>query len=113
MVLVSNFILVPLSNLLLYGLCLLVACPPLFGLCYWLGKGLAQYILWINDSIRFIYSLPMSSSLAIEFDQIQVALYYLLLWMLYRWWSKKQAQYLVYAMAVIVAYSLLKLFSRL
>ena len=97
--------------ILLYHL--LVACPPLFGLCYWLGKGLAQYILWINDSIRFIYSLPMSSSLAIEFDQIQVALYYLLLWMLYRWWSKKQAQYLVYAMAVIVAYSLLKLFSRL
>jgi len=113
MVLVSNFILVPLSNLLLYGLFLLVACPPLFGLSYWLGKMLEQYILWINTSIRFMDTLPMSSSLSIEFDQIQVVLYYLLLWMLYRWLSKKQALYLVYAMAAIVAYSLLKLFSHL
>jgi len=113
MVLVSNFILVPLSNLLLYGLFLLVACPPLFGLSYWLGKILEQYILWINTSIRFMDTLPMSSSLSIEFDQIQVVLYYLLLWMLYRWLSKKQALYLVYAMAAIVAYSLLKLFSHL
>jgi len=110
MVLLSNFIMVPLSNLLLYGLFFLVALPSYFG--HWLGNGLEKYILWINASIRFFNALPMSSSLAIEFDQIQIALYYLVLWMLYKWLNKKQALYLVYSMASIVGYSLLKLLSQ-
>jgi competence protein ComEC len=113
MVLLSNFIMVPLSNILLYGLFFLVACPSLFGLCAAIGNGLAQYILWINTCIRFVYTLPMSSSLAIKFDQIQMVLYYLLLWMIYSWLNKKQAIYLVYAIAAMLGYVLLKLFSRL
>jgi len=113
MVLLSNFVMVPMSNFLLYGLFFLVACPSLFGLCAAIGNGLEHYILWINASIRFLYTLPMSSSLAIKFDQIQVVLYYLLLWMLFSWLNKKQTIYLVYSMAAIVGYVLLKLFSHL
>ncbi len=110
MVLVSNFIMVPMSNLLLYGLFLLVALPSFFG--HWLGIGLEQYILWINASVRFFYALPMSGSLMIIWDKMQVSLYYLILWLLYSWLNKKQAVNLVYSMAAIVGYGLLKLFSQ-
>ena len=44
LVLVSNFIMVPLSNVLLYSLVLLLVCPSVFGLPYLFGQWIQQYI---------------------------------------------------------------------
>ena len=111
LVIVSNFIMVPLSNILLYSLVILVICPPLFGLTIIMGQWIQYYILWINNCVRYFYEQPISSSFKMGFDKIQVALYYLVLWLIYRWLHQKQAIYLLYLLVLIVGYRLLKLFS--
>jgi competence protein ComEC len=111
LVIVSNFIMVPLSNILLYSLVILVICPPLFGLTIIMGQWIQYYILWINNCVRYFYEQPISSSFKMDFDKIQVALYYLVLWLIYRWLHQKQAIYLLYLLVLIVGYRLLKLFS--
>ena len=111
LVIVSNFIMVPLSNILLYSLMILVICPPLFGLPFILGQFIQRYIVWINACIRYFYEQPISSSFQVRFDKIQVAFYYAVVWLVYRWLLQKQAIYLLYLLALIVGYRLLKLFS--
>ncbi len=111
LVIVSNFIMIPLSNILLYSLVILVICPPLLDLPYMMGQCIQRYILWINACIRNLYEQPISSSIQVHFNSIQVALYYALLWLVYKWLYKKQAIYLLYLLVLIVGYRLLKLFS--
>ena len=113
LVIVSNFIMVPLSNILLYSLVILVICPPLVGLPFILGQCIQHYILWINACILYFYDQPISSSIEVHFDKIQMALYYAILGLLYKWLSKKEAIYLLYLLVLIVGYRLLKLFSTI
>ena len=113
MVIISNFIMVPLSNILLYSLVVLVACPPIFQLPHILGQWIQYYVLWINASIRFIDAQPISGSIPLHMDKIQTVSYYIALWLLYRWLLKKKAFYLVYLLGLMVIYALLKLFSLL
>jgi len=111
LVIVSNFIMVPLSNILLYSLVLLVICPPLIGLPFILGQCIQHYILWINASILFFYNQPISSSIQVHFDKIKMALYYGLIGLLHQWLSKKQSIYLLYVLVLLVGYYMIKLFS--
>lgn len=111
LVLVSNFIMVPLSNILLYSLVVLVVCPSQLGLSYLLGGWIQSYILWINACIHYLYTLPISNRIQIHFNTIQMALYYAVLWFLYRWLYKQQPKYLLYLLTLMMGYRLLKLFS--
>ncbi len=111
LVLVSNLIMVPLSNILLYSLMLLVICPSWLGLAHLLGGWIQNYILWINACIHSLYTLPISNSIQIHFDAIQMTLYYAVLWFLYSWLYKQASKYLVYLLMLFVGYRLLKLFS--
>lgn len=111
LVLVSNFVMVPLSNVLLYSLVLLLASPAVFGLSYLLGKWIQQYILWINACLLNLNYWPISNSVQLHFDTIQMVLYYVGLWLVYRWLSKRQTYYLLYLLSLLVGYQILKLFS--
>jgi len=111
LVLVSNFIMVPLSNVLLYSLVLLLVCPSLFGLPYLLGQWIQQYILWINHCMLNLNTLPISNSFQLHFDKVQMMLYFVGLWLIYRWLNKRQTYYLFQLLSLLVGYKILKLFS--
>ncbi len=111
MVLVSNFVMVPLSNVLLYSLFLLLASPTVFGLSNLLGKWIQQYILWMNACLLKLNSWPISNSVQLHFDKVQMVLYFVGLWLIYRWLSKRQTYYLFQLLILLTGYQILKLFS--
>ena len=111
LVLISNFIMVPLSTLLLYALALLVITPPIIELPVLVGQIIEKYIIGMNKAIRYLDTLPINRPMIISFELGQVILYYLAILLLYAWLYSKKAKWLVYLMAIFCIYSLLKLFS--
>jgi len=111
LVIVTNFIMVPLSTILLYSLVLLLVCPSLYGLPHLVGQWIQQYILWINDRMLAWNTLPISNRFQLHFDTIQIVLYFVGLWLIYRWLGKRQTYYLFHLLTLMVGYQILKLFS--
>ena len=60
MVLLSNFVMVPLSNVLLYGLAILIVVPNWYGLAEYLGYIIENYMLCINWTIHTVYTKSIS-----------------------------------------------------
>ena len=111
MVLISNFIMVPLSTLLLYALALLVISPNLMGLSKCMGQIIEKYIIGMNKAIRYINTLPMNRPLFISFGLEQVVLFYMALLLIYAWLYTKRTHWLLYLTGLFCCYSIIKLFS--
>ena len=111
LVLISNFIMVPLSTLLLYALALLVITPSIMGLPKLEGQIIEKYIIGINKTISHLDALPINRPLIISFGLDQVVLYYLALILMYAWLYTKKAKWLVYILGIFCIFCLLKLFS--
>lgn len=111
MVLISNFIMVPLSTVLLYALALLVITPNTMGLPKLMGQMIEKYIIGMNKAISYLEALPMNRPLFISFGLDQVILFYLVLLLIYAWLYTKKAKWLVYILGIFCIFCLLKLFS--
>ena len=111
LVLISNFIMVPLSTLLLYALALLVITPPIIELPVLVGQIIEKYIIGMNKAIRYLDTLPINRPLNISFGLGQVILYYLALLLIYAWLYSRKAKWLVYILGIFCIYGMLKLFS--
>jgi len=111
LVLISNFIMVPLSTLLLYALAFLVITPPIIALPKLEGQIIEKYIIGMNKTISHLDTLPINRPLIISFGPDQVVLYYLALLLIYAWLYTKKAKWLVYILGIFCIYSMLKLFS--
>jgi len=111
LVLISNFIMVPLSSLLLYALALLVISPNMMGLPKLMGQIIEKYIIGMNTAISYLDTLPMNRPLYILFKIEQVMLYYLALVLIYAWLYTKRAHWLVYLTGLFCVYTIIKLFS--
>ena len=111
LVLISNFIMVPISTLLLYALALLVISPNILGLPPLGGQIIEKYIIGMNKAISHLDALPINRPLNISFGLGQVILYYLALLLMYAWLYTKKAKWLVYILGVFCIYGMLKLFS--
>ena len=111
LVLISNFIMVPLSTLLLYALALLVITPPIMKLPQLGGLIIEKYIIAMNKAISHLDALPINRPLIISFGLDQVILYYLALLLIYAWLYTKKAKWLVYILGIFCIFCLLKLFS--
>jgi competence protein ComEC len=111
MVLISNFIMVPLSTLLLYALALLVIAPNMLGLPKLMGQIIEMYIIGLNKAISKLEALPMNRPLYISFGLEQVILFYLAILLMYAWLYTKQVCWLLYLTGLFCSYSILKLFS--
>ena len=110
-VLVSNFILVPLSNFMLYGLGILLILPIQFPLTkYWANVN-ENYILYFNELISNWVSNTHSGTLQLSMQAIDIVLYYVILLFVYLWLYLKQPRYLIAVLGAICVFSLLKLFS--
>jgi len=111
MVLISNFMMVPLSTLLLYALALLVITPNSMGLPKLMGQIIEKYIIGMNKAIRHLEGLPMNRPLFISFGIEQVILFYLALLVIYAWLYTKRVYWLLYLMGLFCCYFIIKLFS--
>jgi len=56
-------------------------------------------------------TLPISNRFQLHFDTIQIVLYFVGLWLIYRWLGKRQTYYLFHLLTLMVGYQILKLFS--
>jgi competence protein ComEC len=108
-VLVSNFIMVPFSNLILYGLGLVLILPQ--GLAIYWGSLVAKYIIFFNKLVDSWFTHTQAGRMYIEMNALQVILYYLLLLFAYLWIYQKKSYYLLVILGLITGYALLKLFS--
>lgn len=111
MVLISNFIMVPLSTLLLYALALLVITPNIMGFSKLFGQIIEKYIISMNKAISYLEALPMNHPLLISFGLEQVILFYLALLLIYAWLYTKRSHWLLYLTGLFCCYSIIKLFS--
>ncbi len=108
-VLVSNFIMVPLSNFILYGLALLLVLPMRFAM--YGGCIVEKYILFFNQLVQDWFSNTKAGTLLITMSRLQAFLYYLILLLVYLWIYLKKSIYLIVIMALITGYIFIKLFS--
>jgi len=111
MVLISNFIMVPLSTLLLYALALLVITPNIMGFSKLFGQIIEIYIMGMNKAISSLEAMPMNRPLLISFGLEQVILFYLALLLIYAWLYTKRSHWLLYLTGLFCCYSIIKLFS--
>ena len=111
MVLISNFIMVPLSTLLLYALALLVIAPNMLGLLKLVGQIIEKYIMGINKAISYLEAMPMNRPLFISFGLEQVILFYLAILLMYAWLYTRRVRWLLYLTGLFCSYSIIKLFS--
>ena len=110
-VLVSNFILVPLSNLILYGLGILLILPDSFSIAQFWGKIIEKYILFFNELVVSWFKHTNVGNRIIEMRQFDILLYYSVLLFIYLWLYLKQTRYLIWVLGCICLYVLMKLFS--
>jgi competence protein ComEC len=110
-VLVSNFIMVPLSNYILYGLAILLILPLQFSLAFTWGKMMEKYIQFFNGIVSHWFMQTKAGTIQITMTPLQVTLYYIILLFVYLWLYLKQPSWLLGILAVISVYLLLKLFS--
>ena len=111
MVLISNFIMVPLSTLLLYALALLVITPNILGFPKLMGQLIEKYIIGMNKAIRSLEVLPMNRPLFISFGLEHLILFYLVILLMYAWLYTKRVRWLLYLTGLFCSYSIIKLFS--
>jgi competence protein ComEC len=112
MVLLSNFVMVPLSNLLLYGLAFLLLVPNWYGLAGYLGWIVEKYLLFINWTIHYAYTNSFAKMALVAFSKYMVLVYYLCLFSLYLWLFYKKVKYLQYAIWLLSVLFIIKLFSK-
>ena len=108
-VLVSNFIMVPLSNLILYGLAIILILPK--GLAIYVGILVAKYIQFFNHFVQHWFLNTKAGTLQITMNTIQVLGFYLILLLVYLWIYQKKSSYLLAVLGLITSYTVLKLFS--
>jgi competence protein ComEC len=108
-VLVSNFIMVPLSNIMLYGLVLLLLLPQ--GWSVYFGSLISKYILFFNSLVQQWFISTKAENIYIRMNIYQVFGYYLLLLLVYLWIYQKKSSYLIVILGLFTGYRILKLFS--
>jgi competence protein ComEC len=110
LVIISNFMMVPLSTLLLYALIGLVIMPNQVGFSLHLGGLIQSYINVLNRLVLYFHQNPIGTPLLIQMSGRMVVGYYFWLLFVYIWLYKRKAKYLFYSLVIITLLSLIKLF---
>jgi len=110
LVIISNFIMVPLSTLLLYALIGLVIMPNQVSFSMHLGGLIQSYINLLNRVVVYFHQNPIGTPLLIQMSGRMVIGYYFWLLFIYIWMYKRKAVYLIYSLVIFTLVSLIKLF---
>lgn len=110
-VLVSNFVMVPLSNLILYGLGIVLVLPLTYSIANYWGYCVEKYILFFNGIINNWYTNLHMGTLMLALTSFQILLYYFALLFIYLWLYTTKPRFLIVGIGGIIGIILLKLFS--
>lgn len=110
LVIISNFIMVPLSTLLLYALIVLVLMPNQVSFSMHLGGLIQSYINLLNRVVLYFHQNPIGTPLLIQMSGRMVVGYYFWLLFVYIWLYKRKAKYLFYSLVILTLVFLIKLF---
>ena len=110
LVIISNFIMVPLTTILLYALIVLVMIPNQIGFSMHLGSLIQAYINILNRMVVYFHQKPIGTPLLVQMSGKMVVGYYLWLLFVYLWLYKRKAKYLFYSLVIFTLISLIKLF---
>jgi competence protein ComEC len=107
--LVCNFIMVPLSNLILYGLGCILILPTQFAIYF--GSFVSRYIQFFNGIVYDWYIHTKANKLFINMDFKLAVVYYIILFLIYSWFLQKKSSYMIIILSILTGYSIVKLFS--
>jgi competence protein ComEC len=110
-VLVTNFIMVPLSNIILYGLGILLMLPAQFSIASYWGSLIEKYIHFFNVLVTNWFKQTQAGNVIIQMNHFDLIIYYAILLFIYLWLYLKQSIYLIWVLGFICLYVLMKLFS--
>jgi competence protein ComEC len=110
-VLVSNFIMVPLSNIILYGLGILLLLPTQFSIATFWGSLIEKYIHFFNVFVTNWFMQTNAGNVIIQMNHFDIIIYYAVLLLLYLWLYLKQTIYFIWVLGFICFYVVMKLFS--
>ena len=110
LVIISNFIMVPLTTILLYALIVLVMIPNQVGFSMHLGSLIQTYINILNRMVVYFNQKPIGTPLLVQMSGKMVVGYYFWLLFVYIWLYKRKAKYLFYSLVIFTLISLIKLF---
>lgn len=110
LVIISNFIMVPLTTILLYALIVLVIIPNQVGFSMHLGSLIQTYINILNRMVVYFHQKPIGTPLLVQMSGKMVVGYYFWLLFVYIWLYKRKAKYLFYSLVIFTLISLIKLF---
>jgi competence protein ComEC len=110
-VLVSNFIMVPLSNYILYGLGILLILPIQTPFTLLWGSIVEKYILFFNHFVSSWFLQTKATSIQLSMNIKQIVMYYLILLFVYLWLYLKQSSWLLAVLGLFSLYFIQKLFS--
>ena len=110
LVIISNFIMVPLTTILLYALIVLVMIPNQIGFSMHLGSLIQAYINILNRMVVYFHQKPIGTPLLVQMSGKMVVGYYFWLLFVYIWLYKRKAKYLFYSLVIFTLISLIKLF---
>lgn len=108
---IGNFIFVPLSSLLLYGLLAWMLLPNFGGLLQYFGQGLTIYIEKMNWTIQLLYQVFEFGERKYQLGIAGLIFYYFCLFVGYYWVQNKAPNCFILMLLGTCLYSLLKLFS--
>lgn len=108
---IGNFLFVPMSSLLLYGLLLFMLMPNLFGLNQFLANWISSYIQVMNQSIETLYQFVALGERSYDMHIMGLIYYYYCLFLMFYWLKKKTSNYFIMLLAGTCVYSSIKLFS--
>ena len=110
-VLVSNFLMVPLSNLILYGLGVLLILPNQLSITSFWGSLIEKYIICYNEFVTIWFKKTNAANVLIHMNSFDLMVYYTLLLLIYLWLYLKQNLFLIWILGIICIYTIVKLFS--
>lgn len=108
---IGNFLFVPMSSLLLYGLLLFILMPNFFGLNQLLANRISSYIQLMNQGIETLYQFVAVGERSYDIHLVGLIYYYYCLFFLFYWLKKKTSIYFIMLLAGTCVYSSIKLFS--
>lgn len=106
LVIISNFIMVPLTTILLYALIVLVMIPNQVGFSMHLGSLILTYINILNRMVLYFHQKPIGTPLLVQMSGKMVVGYYFWLLFVYIWLYKRKAKYLFIAWSFLHSFRL-------
>ena len=110
LVIISNFIMVPLSTILLYALMVLVTLPHQVIITTKFGQCIQWYIKILNNGVLYFHQNPIGTPFFIQMSGSMVTLYFIGLFFVYVWLYKRKAKFLFYTLVICSLGLLIKLF---